>query len=759
MKLFKKLLACLLIMLSVGSIYSEHITFGDYTTPGFFDGDLVIIGGKLDVNQSITVNGDLKIISGDVVVENTNPSDKGTDIYVVGDLIVTNTETSGAQKASIKVPTGKLLVKGEIYAKSLHHEAWIDAKYGIEAAKITTTSKLDSGIKSANGYIDVAGDVIAWSDGPAPVETGGHIRAFSISTNSGHPIGAYIKAGTSIYTDGKIFTNGRMGPGYVEAAVSDVGLIKSDCIYTRAKLDAHVKVGPSGGLLDVNGDINTRSAEGDGHVLVEDGNILVGGVFTEAENKAEVEASGYINVDGDIVTKSKGPGQNAFVEAGTTIRSSSISTKADGYAYVRAGTGIQVFGGIVTDGGYGAYVETIDGKLTADSIYTRAVEESAHIIAQNDELKVTGDIKTFSSLSTAYVNADQLVQAENIFTNGSTSAEILIESGPLRVDDIVDLRSSTDSARIWTASGVSARTILTNGQTVAYVNADDGDIIVEEDILTKSVTDDAYVHALSGDVKAKRIKTYCPATKDRSVKSQAGSGLFELFFDEAGVDFSIKDSEFYLDSDKDWNCMLTLVGSCTVDGRGHTVNFGTLGGMIIDANSNLTLKNIRLKDLGGVAIKGTNGTSELWLDDVVWTQTADYEFSNGSIKVIGDVLVNGHGKKFEYKSPSVSTIYGKSTLEFGPGVIFKYNTNDPNRLAMMNASSRLNFDDAILWAEQNIILKKGTLVIDNKVTFNPVTGVVIKYGDLNPANNLRFEHHVDSMIMREGDGTIDNDNA
>ena len=95
---------CLLVsLLSFFTVQAEHIQYGDYTdaSAGFFDGDLVIIGGNLDINKSFTINGDLKIISGKVNVVNDTAGTSTTDLYVEGDLIVTNTESSGKKRLFI----------------------------------------------------------------------------------------------------------------------------------------------------------------------------------------------------------------------------------------------------------------------------------------------------------------------------------------------------------------------------------------------------------------------------------------------------------------------------------------------------------------------------------------------------------------------------------------------------------------------------------------------------------------------------------
>ena len=124
----QKVVCAALLVLGCGlwsNGYAEFVSLGDYTTPGIFDGDLVVIGGNLDLKETLTVNGDVKIIAGKVEVASDDVATTTVGLYVYGDLIVTNTEFAGGEmEASISVPTGEL-VTGHVPSDLLHGGAHV----------------------------------------------------------------------------------------------------------------------------------------------------------------------------------------------------------------------------------------------------------------------------------------------------------------------------------------------------------------------------------------------------------------------------------------------------------------------------------------------------------------------------------------------------------------------------------------------------------------------------------------------------------
>ena len=50
----RHLLAGLCLLALSFSVHAEDVTYGDYTTPGFTDPDLIIIGGNLDLKDSLS---------------------------------------------------------------------------------------------------------------------------------------------------------------------------------------------------------------------------------------------------------------------------------------------------------------------------------------------------------------------------------------------------------------------------------------------------------------------------------------------------------------------------------------------------------------------------------------------------------------------------------------------------------------------------------------------------------------------------------
>jgi hypothetical protein len=766
MKLKKILVICLLVssLLIFKNVNAELVNHGDYSpaSPGILDGDLVIIAGNLSVNHSFTVNGDVKITSGKVLVETDFVTTKTVDLHVRGDLIVTNTESSGNQDASINVPTGRLIVTGEVMTRSAQGKAFVNGRYGIEAGRIVTAGNLDSYITSTGGSVDVAGEIVTDGNTNARIDVLENLSATSISTNGKGSTPAYITVGALLDVGGLIRTRSETSTAYILSGTAQAGGTNAGAISTYGYSDAHVKVGSYSGNIDVGHDLIVTSSLGDAYVEVESGSLTAGGIATKiyggSAKNAYVKSNSSISVNGDIHTQNASTGGDGYVQATvSSISALSITTSADADAYIGSGTSLDVKGAIVTysfgDSGNGFVRSTTSGGVKAGSIKTKGAA-SAFVAGGSISggITVKENISTESGSATgdSSVNAIGDISAENIFTNmnnGNGPGYVRSTSGSITVEDVIKTKNLVLSAYVEADDELVARSIVTEGATDAYVKSITQYINVKEDIFTTSTGGDAYVWATSGNITAQKIKTSAPSGYDGSIRAAAGSGDFMVSFSTTAT-ITIKDAEFHLDKDLELNTVLTLLGTCTINGKGHQINFDDDGRIIVGASATLFLTNIDVNKFGNEAISCADGTGTIYLQDASWSLSSDSYWKNGSLIVSGNFDLNGAGNNFYYQSAQASTIQASSIFRIGSATNFRYDASSNNRIAMTDSTSWLNFDNSDLYADENIRFTNGTLVIDNKVLFSPASGKTVDFGTATVAER------VGGRITLGGDGSF-----
>lgn len=775
--LHRKAVPFLFCMLAcIFSVHAENIHYGDYTLPGpgTVSPDLVIINGNLDLKDTFTVDGDLKIFGGWACIGSDNVSTKTVDLYVRGDLIITNTNGAGNQHAYVTVKTGRLFVTGEIFTRSVNGDAFVNASYGIKAGRIETSGEYDCFVTASTGSIIVEEDIVTRSRGGDAKVVAGQgvsgapvsydIRAAAISTWGPGETSAYVEADGSIKVRGEIVTKSLYGPAYVRAAGYYPGPmvrgIEAGSIFTDGYGDAYVLAGNEGlaGFIDVEGDIVTTSSWGDGHVYAE-GFIKADNISTGAHVRGIVVAQNRLNVQGDIATKSNT--DLAYV-SGENIFAKSITT--DGFldSYVRSDSGIMVTREIVTKSrGTGhAYVDALSAGLRAGNITTYAEDGNAYVKAASGPLHADGTIITKGLDGQCHVLAQGgPLKAGSIFTDvGDGVAYVQSASDFIDVKDDIRTRSMNGSASVSAQTDINARSIATYGGT-GYVLATDGSISVVEDIDARSNGGDAYVKAPLGDINAQKIRAEAPTGFDDSIQAAAGTGHFSLIPAPGDVAKIIKDSEFSFDADHEWKTQLTIMGTCTINGNGHKLTFGPGGQFLVGPGATLLLRNIKLNNVTGTDLACDDDTGTLKLRDVEWNQIGNTSFSDGALEIYGDVVINGPNTRFTYVSSEPCTIMQDSRLVFGREVVFRYFSLSTNRLVMIDETSMLNFDGATFEANETVRLTKGTLAFDNYVLFSPAFNKKIIYGNGVMADNINFAKRVGSFLEFGGDGTFQNDNV
>ena len=194
---------------------SDIFQYGDYSTPGIIEGDLIVADGNIAISSDdLTVYGDIRITGGNVGFAG------GGTLYVAGDITLTNTNTTGQKDSSITV-TGDLIVGGDLTSLSLHGNATILADTVYVAGEVQTWATTESG------------DAFVYAR-----ETGG-ILASAINAFGGGDCSITATAG-AIKVSGNINTHSLYGDGKVYAHNDLTAAVLTSYAYQDASITSSI---------------------------------------------------------------------------------------------------------------------------------------------------------------------------------------------------------------------------------------------------------------------------------------------------------------------------------------------------------------------------------------------------------------------------------------------------------------------------------------------------------------------------------------
>ncbi len=193
-------------------------------------------------------------------------------------------------------------------------------------------------------------------------------------------------------------------------------------------------------------------------------------------------------------------------------------------------------------------------------------------------------------------------------------------------------------------------------------------------------------------------------------------------------------------------------GNCSINGKGKSIIIDeALGGVQVETGSCLTFYNLELKGIANNNLRCASNSSSLCFQDCKLTLSSVFTFDTGSMLFKGDVIISGTNK-FVYSSSVGSTINSNSILCFDKGVPFYFSPSVLNRdlLYMTDETSYLFFDGATLIStETGLRLTRGTLLIDNNVTFSALGSSIseaICIGDGTVENDLNIKILSDAQL-------------
>ena len=292
-----------------------------------------------------------------------------------------------------------------------------------------------------------------------------------------------------------------------------------------------------------------------------------------------------------------------------------------------------------------------------------------------------------------------------------------------------------------------------------YIDVD-GSLSVIGDIVAENQFGDAYVIATK-NIKAQRIETSAAEGCDASICSYDGTVKFKSTCLDLSESFTyLKNAHVMFENDLVLRTELELNGSCTLDGQGHSITFVDDGRIGVNENSHCTLKNVTVKNIE-TKLFDVSSNSFLFLDSVIWKQCDDFVCDSKEIHIVGDCVFQGYGKQFTLTPETYCAIHPLSSLFIDYNMTFNYNGVVPFNIFMDDETSNLYLNGSTLQVDADLRLTKGTMFLENTVTFSGAPGKTVYFGNSANGENddLNVELLSDANIDLHCNLEIDNVNT
>lgn len=202
-------------------------------------------------------------------------------------------------------------------------------------------------------------------------------------------------------------------------------------------------------------------------------------------------------------------------------------------------------------------------------------------------------------------------------------------------------------------------------------------------------------------------------------------------------------------------------GACTLEGHGNLLDIEN-GEIVIEPNSQLTLKDINIKNISGTNIRCVDDTASLVLDGVSWIQNDHFTFGHGSLLITNDVVCLGMMYTFSYESVQTSTILQHSCWKFSDASclsIGRKTEGAPDPIHFLDYTSILEIDNAYIY-----ITQYGMEFTGGRLSFERFVGIDIVstasnngafVGDgLSEANDMFLCMHAGAVVTHQAGAMI-----
>jgi len=224
---------------------------------------------------------------------------------------------------------------------------------------------------------------------------------------------------------------------------------------------------------------------------------------------------------------------------------------------------------------------------------------------------------------------------------------------------------------------------------------------------------------------------------------------------------TMRDLFWKLNADVTMQFDLDMLGSCTIDGDGHTLSLDFEGSITSWTDALVTFQNVKLTGLRQTNLKNNDGSGKLIFNDTALELYSDYQFTNGSFLIEDDVVVTGTNA-FRYESTTGSTIDSHSQLLLDDGLSFTYATANDNLICTDSTSLLYLRGPNFHVNAAGIELTKGRMIIDRKTIFSndgslAAEGIVV--GDGASIDNNMIVEFVPGAVLELTSGFFVNKNV
>lgn len=177
-----------------------------------------------------------------------------------------------------------------------------------------------------------------------------------------------------------------------------------------------------------------------------------------------------------------------------------------------------------------------------------------------------------------------------------------------------------------------------------------------------------------------------------------------------------------VDLESTWN----IQGNIIINGQNNKLDLFPGGQIIVEPNSTLTLKSIKLTGISGTNIICADNSAKIILEDVEWYQSGDFNYENGSLEAHGDIYMIGLGTAFNFRTSQVFAVTKNAVVRLDEGFIFNYDPQSTTSahliqfadrsatLSLMGAtlqanSNGLSLIDGTIWVKRNSYLKSAVV--------------------------------------------------
>lgn len=543
----------------------------------------------------------------------------------------------------------------------------------------------DGAINIGNGLLDIQTTGILQNATVASLSrtitvTGGELRISGGELHNGANANGNIvisNSGKLTANTGYLYNGYSTGSGNISMSAGNLTFNSDALIYNGYAQPGSISV--SGGtFLSTTTFNNGNTGAGSGSLTISGaGNVNLYKSRCEIGNAA----TGTINLNGGSLTYSGtinvNKGNLTITSGSLDIPLSSILTISPSGQLANSGT-INNYGTYVnhsptsilgTFNNYGSIFDFTQPQSAEIAAGTTATVPAGYTLSvlPTEDLHVKGTLKNLSSTS---IDINGNVYVYNILENGSSgvpgTVNVKFGGSLINLGGIVENKDAG-----------SAINVLSGGNLFNYL----GDIDTTLGTLT-----------INSGGQYQNVRGTYPT----NLTLNNGSTFFEY-------------EEIVLNNDLDLDYIWTITNKTIINGYNHKINLGTTGAIRITGNASVMFKNLSINDVSENKIRCTDNITTLSIDNVTWTQDADYSFTKGKIYVAGDWTINGNETTFSYESDQIITLTSNSTLKLDLAT-FKYNTTPNDRFVAVDDSSIIHLDNGAILASQACKISNATLL-------------------------------------------------